>query len=167
MDVIAQLSSKKIRAREGVYLIVDGMDHIGDDDAAKSAKEVFDGASCEACALGSLFVSSVRIKNGLLATEALDEDEVYDPSIGNYRDVVTCDTAVMRSRLSEYFDPLQVDLIESAFEKSDMVDPDEGDAETEGLVTDAITFGEAYERPVDRMRAIMQNIIDHRGTFVP
>lgn len=162
-DVIDQLTTRKIRAKTGVYLSLGRIEDVVDFDD-KSVQEVLEKTKCEACALGSLFVASVRIKNGLLASESLDETTIYvqDGSNSRYEDIVTCDNSVMRERLAEYFDDEQVDLIESAFETADM-----GDDDNLEQIEDAIAFGQKHINPTRRMKAIMQNIVDHRGTFTP
>lgn len=44
---------------------------------------------------------------------------------------------------------------------------DKAREEREKLTQAAIKFGNRYKRADNRMRAIMQNIVDHRGAFVP
>lgn len=161
-DVIDQLTKKKIKARTGVYLSLGGEVTLGSM-GESSARDVLASVRCEACALGSLFVSSVHIKNGLLASETFVNSSVYDEVADIINGVVSCDTSVMRERLEEYFDEQQLDLIESAFETSDM-----GDGTIDSVLLDrAIQFGARYNDHTRRMKAIMQNVIDYRGTFVP
>jgi hypothetical protein len=64
--------------------------------------------------------------------------------------------------LTSYFSPEQIGLIELAFERGDGWYPaDTTDDDN------AVEFGERYQYNTNRMKAIMQNIINNNGTFVP
>ena len=114
------------------------------------------GSECKVCALGAILLSKARL---------------YDKIPINYKDT---NYYVFREwligGLLDVFDREQLDLIEIAFEVSDYVvrsfvsypTPDEA------LIHKAVQFGDNYPyHPTDRMRAIMNNIIDNNGHFVP
>jgi hypothetical protein len=82
---------------------------------------------------------------GAVFAVAVERDAVECSNVFSYRE------GAMRGALAPYFDFGQLRMIEAAFE--------EWSYEKE--------FGDQYEDDAERMIAIMQNIIDNDGTFVP
>lgn len=140
-DVLAQLAAKKIFPEVGTYLHMRANDE------------------CHVCALGSLVVACCGIEG---------------------RRQLNCDAVV--ACLRPVFDADQLVLIEAAFE-NDAEPPtlEIYSGEDDDLLASAadsigpIRYAEDEEGDYDvapgeaerRMRWIMQNIIDHNGTFVP
>lgn len=160
-DVIAQLELKKIKATEGTYFEAFGVSLDPDkgtesqralqvDNVVKSAKQ------CQVCALGALFTAQVLIKDKLTVEGADGWLDTWENTVG-----VPGDGA--RAYLEAHFSMDQLDLIESAFEK--WTDEDRFGYGYNKLK--AGKFGEKYRYPRARMIAIMNNIIDNNGTFVP
>lgn len=112
-------------------------------------------AHCDVCALGSMFLSHVRLFGRLTVGEFLK---------GRTEDgCVSFERHDINKRLIEIFGQHQLDMIECAFEDCDI--SGELSQEDEDLACDATdNFGEDYR---ERLKFIMQNIIDHDGTFVP
>ena len=114
--------------------------------------------TCTVCALGACFASAVRLSNGVaLSEETIGFDNFADEP-GDTADFGN--DAVFNEKVASYFSNRQLALIESAFEKDD-------DFSRGYDVEDAIDFGQAYEDDTDRLQAIMENIVEHGGNFVP
>ena len=112
--------------------------------------------TCAVCALGACFASAVRLSNGVaLSEETISVDHSTDDNTANFGN-----DAVFNEKVASYFSNRQLALIESAFEKDD-------DFSRGYDVEDAIDFGQAYEDDTDRLQAIMENIVEHEGEFVP
>jgi hypothetical protein len=105
---------------------------------------------CTACAIGSMFVCTVLRDDNLTLGEFHDKHDI------DYR-----------NKLLNFFDDMQLGLIESAFEQSNMNRKWYRTDDFKGLVDRAIDFGSMYSSDKKRMIAIMENIIAHNGEFVP
>lgn len=105
---------------------------------------------CTVCAIGAACLSAVGLYN--------DAQQLEDETLGIYGP----DSDNMRDVLARWFTRVQLDLIESAFEKDYFGIDANGDA-----LRRAIKFGERYLGDEERLRAIMGNIIDNDGTFRP
>lgn len=137
-DVIAQLLKKTYRAKFGDYIKLDDTARY-DDDVQKN----FDSVSCNTCALGALFMSHVKFCNNI--------------KFGDIRNI-TYVTPQLRT-LEQYFPKEQLSLIETAFEGSSYLYLCEETKEAE-------EFHKKYKNDEERLIAIMENIIDNKGTFV-
>lgn len=136
-DTIAALIAKKIVAYQGDGYLSDRHTENGD--------KLPDDYKCNVCALGGMFIGlTTRIKGLSVKTESGLRSQVIEP-------------------LVEYFDVYQLAAIEYAFER--------GAVALHGLNPDEAfrceDFGMEYEDHNDRLIAIMQNIIDNKGTFKP
>lgn len=144
-DVIIALKAKKYIAKSGDYLNLN----------SKSGKDLFgvninqellcsDDVTCTVCAIGAMFTSKVAISNNF---------DDYRPSDNE-----------MRSHLSKYFSMPQLHLIESAFEGWE-----KGSTSISGNIPNDnhMIFEEKYPNDNDRMIAIMENIVENKGTFKP
>lgn len=111
--------------------------------------ESLEPGKCEVCALGALMVSCLAKRPGITSQEnisALEND---------------ASRSFIHDFLSPFFDTRQLDLIEAAFEES---------------ATYALHYAQRIEQasrlysniecPEKRLILIMQNIIEHQGTFV-
>jgi hypothetical protein len=90
---------------------------------------------CQVCMKGALFLAKAVRYNNVLASQL---------------DLAQCS---MDTPMNEHFSPVQLSLIESAFEGWDHV---EGCEE----------FNSRYPDDSDRMIAILKNIIKNKGTFI-
>lgn len=139
-DVIKYLGSAQIEACPGLYFAADVLPSGVD---ARVAILENPGMRCSVCALGSLFYAKVLAANGV-RTEAWG--------------FVRFD----RRSLEAIFEKSQLDLIESAFEQDAMNNYSTDEVECEA----ASRTYEDVNRAEERMRLIMQNIVDNGGTFV-
>lgn len=110
---------------------------------------------CNACALGSCFLSYIRLENNVKFKDIAMfkiEDGILDIYIERYD---------IEKSLKTIFSEKQMSLIESAFEKSYTFG--------NGLVNmdQAVSFGEGFDINKGRIIAIMENIVENKGTFKP
>lgn len=155
MDVLAQLELKRFEAATGTYVSLFFKKPVTQETFHKmSASKVLDqAASCEACALGSCLLSLASRTNtlgGLKLCSSGGEHEIPSDLVRDSRD--------MRPELNKYFSPDQLDLIESAFECTNMSDRE---------VHVAIEFGSKHSENGERLKAIMTNIVKNCGEFKP
>lgn len=170
-DVIRGLKSKRLVSMQGVWLCVENDGELFDPDETDKKtelKKVLDKIpSCNVCALGGIFVSAVRRFNKLKCS----------------KDLANPDYARMLPYLKRFFSEKQIRLIECAYEQGDGFvyahtygtsygDGREFICEAKSVAEKKLTyyamkFGRAIEDAADRMVAIMKNIIDNGGTFVP
>lgn len=135
-DVLAQLALKKIQPEQGAYV------------------ESSNGETCQACALGALFVcTAVRTGNKL-------EDVVLDAASDDYFGFDH-----IREQLSPLFSEAQLGKIERAFEGWGAGDEPSDTNKYGSLMTEA--YNDGISSPRVRMERIMRNIIANNGTFVP
>ncbi len=141
-DVLKHLKVKGlITAQKGIYLLFNKEYADG-----QQADEVIKKGGCEVCAIGALFVADVLIRDKITA-----HDSIYLHNI--------------RKRLNHHFGKEQLDLIEAAFEVKYMNLVNFGAI---GIKAEkAINFGRKYTNSHNRMKAIMKNIIENKGTFIP
>ena len=152
-DVIDQLDAKRFIPKEENYFsltasqkgkFLDGMKH----DGAETLKAL---KKCEVCQIGALMVAAVE------RHDALPINKLF---IG-----ATMNTDTVRSYLKKLFTKQQLSLMQSAFMQSAFTMP--WQVPYTGRTTRAIDFGNRFKRTGERMRAIMQNVIDNKGTFKP
>lgn len=151
-DVLSQIKINTIRPRTGLYLHF--TDYIEDDLKVKfplPAHKVFSESDCYACAIGACFYSLIVVGDQLLTRDVVSRDGMIHPSD-------------IRPHLYFLFTREQLALIESAFERRAQ---DHANWCNRKEVGKAVQFGEAYRNAPTRMRAIMKNIIQNNGTFVP
>lgn len=129
------------------------------DDTQKHLKKL---VKCEVCALGACLISHVRLFDEVPLTKVADfgrYDEYYDKEAGKGSFEFKSDRPV--HILKKYFSRHQLNMIEAAFEQNN---PFGGDLEE---LSKAIEFTEGIYEPKDRLKAIMKNIVENDGTFVP
>lgn len=107
--------------------------------------EVVSSIGCEVCAIGALFIADVMIRDRATVHDAYGVD-------------------TMKRRLSKHFGVRALELIETAFE---MVPAPGGTIDDGEIIDKAIRFGKRFESDKRRMIAIMNNIIDNDGDFIP
>ena len=171
-DVIAQIELAKYRAKKGSYIRYASFknDSVFDRTSGNvsrvnelDAKSSFDNLeNCKVCAIGACILSITRFKNKLKWGELLDHDN-FDKS----------GTRVMLM-LSEIFQPYQLGMLEAAFEGSYNCTTSDRVAKRLGIESLSTEDDEAcsrfydlYDSSEERLKTIMQNIIDNNGTFKP
>lgn len=148
-DVLLQLKNKRYEASPGNYVGLSGksywnlsfheQDTLSFREFFKEKKDV----TCQVCALGAAFVSLVNIKN---------QCSVFDVEDGNG----------MFSKLEAIFGAENMSLMETAFEGG-MIG--HGPYYDEVVMQAAINYGDRYNTSVERLRAIMKNVIRNSGDF--
>jgi hypothetical protein len=107
---------------------------------------------CTVCALGAVTLASlVKRDDNVKAAALLQLAE-------------DCDRDIVDDGLMSVFSDHQMDLIESAYE---MCSIGYGSAFCDQDTRNAVIFGKDHKNPSNRLIAIMQNIIDHKGEFKP
>ena len=146
-DVIARVEAENLIAKTGTLV------EIGDfDDDSLPLKEAINSqeASCSVCAKGSLLCAFVGRVNKFTI------DDITEDCI------LSIDGKVHR-KLKELFTPVQLDLMEIAFEgKSYLMI-----AQEDRSIIGALNFYGKYDFQKERLLAIMQNLILNQGTFKP
>jgi len=156
-DVLQQIRINKLRALRGAYIIATLSRTIEVGTPVCSLLDTSNSYSCEVCALGGLFMGlamndkSIKVKYRLYSYESFAEPTDF------------------KHRLTGIFAPNQLNMIESAFEVQNMIQGravDLLDAGSPDIVA-AIKFGKRYRSDSNRLRAIMNNIVENRGIFRP
>ena len=184
-DVLAQIKLGALVPEAGKWAELEFNERleVEDEDSYSSEKErlltssasaqdaVVKAESCNACALGAVFVSAIRLGNKLTCGQA-----------GLDFDGTVFDLSHIENHLSKFFEPEQLALMEIAFEQGDGafgVGDENVDEESEDEYTDveydiepdatmkAIRFTKGINSPKKRMKKIMNNINANKGTFVP
>lgn len=148
-DVLESLKLKKYKAEHLIY--VETNTSKADEDSKFNQDFVnCDDFSCKVCALGAIFTSKVKIANGF---ESGFDLYLYNPDL---------DDREMRNNLEKYFSRSQLKAIEHAFEGF------ENDVEDSCKTLDSKykKFHKSYPNADKRMKAIMNNIIKNKGTFI-
>lgn len=151
-DVLRDLETQRIVASHGTYM--DIVDKNGDeipDDIEIPEKGQFndfleqqfaEGGQCQVCAIGSVFTSKVIHYNDYKARG-------YLPSRSEMVDHLSFFPSDMLDRMEDAFEADKYGMFRS-----------NGDE-------DAHAFGNRHKRGEARLVAIMKNIIDNKGEFVP
>lgn len=150
-DVILYIKSKNLIAEQGSEF--DRYDFEGS--LNDSIQETFGGVTCDVCAKGALFFSSVMRNGDCTYRDVIDEPLSKNSS--GYKPLL------------KFFTHKQLACIETAFEDQCYESHYEGfgnilDA---GELRRAHNFYAKYRTPKGRMLAIMKNIIKNEGTFKP
>jgi hypothetical protein len=166
-DVILQLELQRLIAYSGDYIC--GLNLTFDENGKLIKNDVelqsiLPTQTCRVCAKGAFFIADIMRRDKMKISEAKH-------GIGNEKIV---------RRLSDIFTRNQLDLIETAFEKSVIYEENEtlmeekvikstGDVDYiyTPLAKKAISFGKKYKDTTNRMIAIMNNIIKNNGEFKP
>lgn len=153
-DVLANLKADKLRVVTGNYCTFKNQDNwnevcsFKEGSLKKQLKAMKSKVYCEGCALGGAFQAYVMRYNNYDTYEGTDYFDFKPMAI-----------------LRKIFTKLQLDMIESAFERHNMTDDiDDGIKE---CIADSTKFGQNYEFDDERLVAIMENIVQNKGTFKP
>jgi hypothetical protein len=172
-DVIAGLKSRRYTSTPGDYFDVTIKTDKMISEGKYDLKRLFSVGmkTCKVCAKGALFIAAVEKYDKVMETVDSLDIEGKIVHIGRDNDGVC-------GLLKDYFDMDQLDLIEFAFEgvgingryeergESPEVSPEE-ERMADAVSSVSKTYIDRFADPKKRMIAIMQNIIDNKGTFVP
>lgn len=151
-DVIASLRKGLYKAEAGTYLLMEDTTKSGNEYVRTSIVNLEkEGVVCEVCAIGSMFVSSIKKTGAKAMTDS--------------------DNKMIRS-LSYVYTKKELRTLEMCFEGSDInatfEDCDEDDKDFQ-LSKDAKSFYKengGYRQDERRLMAIMENIIENKGNFI-
>lgn len=157
-DVIAATkateNSLKVKSGYGYIRSVDTnkgeLDHI---DSKVTAKRLME--TCTVCAQGALLLCLVAKNNDFSFWNA-----------NNDLDCVNIRHEPIMQRLSQVWDTTQLDMIEIAFETSHEAAYGRR-SYTRVVARRAAAFGAKHSYDVNRLHAIMKNIIENNGEFIP
>jgi hypothetical protein len=161
-DVIAQVENSAVLVEQGVYV---GKDALGlGVFRSGEIERTLTTERCEVCAVGAAFVSAVRLG------DALDEDSFGEDDL--WARGRRLGDKPIRLHLRRFFGVEQLSLIEAAFERDwgfceVFINDGLGDETRCALCERAVDFGDAVYGHDERLIAIMQNIIDNGGSFIP
>lgn len=175
-DVIAQLEAGRLRAKKGAYVELPTKEIQQKDLIGQEWQKILaeSKAPCEVCALGAIFASKVGIEDQL----QVKSSDIMRASWWDNEKAASliCDRDSIEDFARDLFSHAQMELIEHAFEgwiKGKGATPnldDDGEEEDGSLARNAAAgaWGRKQSRsPRKRMIAIMENIIENRGTFRP
>lgn len=118
---------------------------------------------CNVCANGAMFLSYIWLKNEVAFDESIRPDDPWENGKG-------CKVffwhADIEKKLLEAFSQQTIYLVETAFERYTFHRSTQAGISKE-LLDKAIDFGNKYDSPSSRMRAICRNLIKNKGEFVP
>jgi hypothetical protein len=165
-DVLKQLALGFYKASKGYYLV---FKKVGKKKECSGKLDTLfselksEGASCAVCGIGSVFASMVNLGDNLTTKEAGLGFE-----IGSGYGI---DDEIMRQKIKKVFSEQQRIMIECAFEKGNIGYKNEKDdywiEDMPEYVDTAIKFGKKYKSDINRLKAIMNNIISNKGEFIP
>ena len=152
-DVIAALALNRLVANRGSYL------RLSQNAKDGSLREQLPNVDCEVCGIGACFVALVARNNdfNLNLTSVMYDDflEIHNVSDAHME------------QLHEYFDDYQLGAIECAFEQTEQPITRLVGVNDCELFQNALEFGERHIDSENALIAIMQNIIDNDGEFIP
>lgn len=179
-DALAQIATGKFTPRTGRYWSPNWSEDQVDASLAAGPRDPLAASSngCEVCALGACFVASFLRDE---ANETKDEPITMATNYSHRAVASLAFFAQVTKRLKRYFDPIEIGLMESAFELAPdyahrVLTMELGEEEELGvkehqehqkLIQAALDFGRQYTNAKDRLEAILKNVIDNCGEFKP
>lgn len=155
-DVISSLRARRIIAKEGFYVQFGRLIPVKSTDKLDRVLRNTEG-KCNCCAIGSCFVSMVRLGDNLTVGE-VTEDTPRTSGLEDFE---------IRPWLKKIFSANQLQLIEDAFE-AQAYNFDSGNVTlTSSARSKALAFGRQFKDSKDRLIAICRNIVSNNGTFKP
>ena len=149
-DVIARIDVQAITFGAGDYVmgrLPEAID--GSDDVQKHVDTI--EKHCTVCMLGGLLLSKARLFDGVPISHIQD---------GTF--LISAERGMTAESLSDVFDDVTLDLLESAFERNEMGNEADDDDQS-AAVQFGMTFGDDDRA---RARAIAQILIDNDGEFI-
>lgn len=166
-DVIAQIKAKKFKPTPGMWVLLknkqnrDLADPTAVFEGTNSVRKLFlaeEIPSCSCCALGAVFMSCTLYNNKTTIADLDEETDSFDVRVRE------TEYGSFTNGLTKFFSRDQLQLIEIAFEGGGgAFDVDEEDLEE----VHAADWVKKLRNAEKRLVAIMQNIIDNKGRFVP
>lgn len=163
-DALSQLGIRLV-AERGTYVQSEAFTTVDTPPNTQLQKLFGKMQECTVCAKGALFVCAIDRANKLKI------ENLELPRMLRGGSVATQD---LENYLGRFFSVHQLDLIESAFEKIEMVENEFQTDDEADEVDEAVEFGELFYNELtsakddeNRLRAILENIIVNKGTFVP
>lgn len=144
LELLAAPKRKRINIEPGTYCNI-AMGIESPESVDLQSVVVSNPSACTVCGIGAIFLAHARL------FDSVRVDIFY----GDLRE----DAEKIIDTLSGYFSEKQLRLIETAFEGRRVLANDEYDADGDKWVR-------KYSDPTKRLRAICQNVIDNKGTFV-
>jgi hypothetical protein len=121
-------------------------------------------ASCRMCALGACFVSKARLYDNMPANQFIKPTSSWSANKHGFIELGRENTT---QALYDIFTPLQVSMIESAFEMCVMGEEElDTDDDAELLNGAAMYARDEVANNAARVAKVMNNIISHNGVFV-
>lgn len=158
-DVLLQLDAEKYRANSGSYILLDESIEVPENTETQICE--IDMPNCETCARGAMFLSSIRLFNGINFAELTDDGGVLEGG-----------TAIDRINVPDnedyeekFFSRKQIEMIETVFETDKIGIDNDGLSETT-IVACRLYARELGNKDDVRLRSIMNNIIKNKGEFV-
>ena len=159
-DVIAQIKAKRYVPESGTFVIANWSEKIDYKDHSDNIQEAFQKKqieTCQVCALGGLFMSCTNLNNNT-NFEQLEQAEDLGEMIDN--------EGRISNGMDKFFSVNQLKLIETYFENA------QGyfrDYEVSINIPESHrnAFHNQYLDDDERMIAIMENIVNNKGTFIP
>ena len=171
-DVLAQIKAKRYVAEPGMWVVPtfsENFCNTDSDPGKESVQQLFASKeieSCNVCALGGLFMSCTNLNNHTTYSQFNSESEDIGALIG-YEEGLS-------NELDVFFSKNQLTLIEIYFEDGegyfsiDNETVDTGSRFYKSIDFDHVnSFNDKYQDDDDRLKAIMKNIVENNGTFVP
>ena len=164
-DVLKIMKKPTVEASQSTYITAPLEITKGDED--KEVQELLPDImkDCKVCALGACMLAKIGLYGDCKVRDIFENItnvyEYYSPTsklngLGEN----------IHDELRSIFSYKQMDMIESAFEQSEMYSYG-GLDDAPKYIHDSIAFGDKYEDDTDRLRAIMRNIIRNAGQFIP
>lgn len=155
-DVLLRMDQGKWRPLRGLYVRVSNM-FLKNTDKQKSLQDLLSEINCECCAKGGLLLALIDKSNQFQVGQLTQCcGSRSDSAYYLHRD------DIIKQKLEGIFSHNCLDLIESAFESDHLV----GLTVDRGLLIEAKNmYPKSWSAP-QRMRAIMNNIISNKGSFV-
>ena len=154
-DAIAQIKAKMFIPSEGTYLrLLDEDRHEYFPGYNESIQKLLEKDKCDCCAKGAIFASCV------LNVNKVDGKDKYTEEY------------FIKSKLKKWFSPLELDMIETAFEQRIVIDTTDklennnydewGDPTPTKLAEKCIKFGIKYNNSKKRLIAILENVLKNK-----
>ena len=163
-DVLAQIKAKRYFPESGEWvkpLWSDDQKSIDIKlDPNSSIKDAFKSKainSCQVCALGGLFMSCTNLNNNTTVQDLKDETYIGE---------LVADDDKISNGLNRIFTQAQLMLIETYFEGGEGYFKGYSEYFSYSDEKLLVTFFKSYHDD-ERLKMIMQNIIDNNGTFKP
>ena len=170
-DVLFQLETNSVVPTSGNFVELFLEFQFGSDisEGKFFSELVADSNECRVCALGALMISQLNV-NGDVSMSELDGSPICNNRFG----ITPFNGFKFGDYIKKYFDESQLQLIEIAYElgnglftEGDILCGVEDEIYSVYIESKAVKFGKRYKNLKNRMKAIMNNIIENNGEFAP